>query len=164
MAAPIKLTQAKALLAVLSGGAATRRERVYYLESVLRSSVYGVPSKDGVYVGPIQENTLSLFTGYKETSSTGAVFLDLISLKESLNKYIAINEPAKISGIELSDLTLIFAGARTVTLNEADTSAISGLILNSLSLKKALIRHVEPIVHATKTSSVQLDSITLTVG
>lgn len=41
MAEPTKLTQAQALFAVLAGAAQSRRERVYYRDGVLRSTLYG---------------------------------------------------------------------------------------------------------------------------
>ncbi|MCU8036939.1 hypothetical protein ACRN98_22015 [Shewanella oncorhynchi] len=40
MAEPTKLTQAQALFAVLAGAAQARRERVYYRDGVLRSTLY----------------------------------------------------------------------------------------------------------------------------
>lgn len=40
MAEPTKLTQAQALFAVLAGAAQSRRERVYYRDGVLRSTIY----------------------------------------------------------------------------------------------------------------------------
>lgn len=40
MAEPTKLTQAQALFAVLAGAAQSRRERVYYRDGVLRSTLY----------------------------------------------------------------------------------------------------------------------------
>lgn len=76
MADPTKITQAQALFAVLAGAAQARRERVYYRDGVLRSSLYFIPHEDAseatavIRENPLNDNEVLMDTSYATSDLT----------------------------------------------------------------------------------------------
>jgi|GEM_PF-2937148 len=152
-------SQAQALLAVIAGS--TRRKAVYWRESVLRSSLYGIPDKDGISSALIQLQNSNLFTVLVEEVSSSVISLGEISLRSSLYRHDEF-EAVTSSVIGLSIIEL-----RSSLLKydkDLDILSANTLSLGAISLTKVLIKHVEPDTHQASAGVIKLSSISLIVG
>ncbi|MGI2045935.1 hypothetical protein [Shewanella oncorhynchi] len=96
MAEPTKLTQAQALFAVLAGAAQSRRERVYYRDGVLRSTLYSPI----VVFNDTANNSVSLGITYFPIVSVPLDFTD--SANNSASFFIEKKVTAKPEATELA--------------------------------------------------------------
>lgn len=160
MATPPKITQAKALLAVLAGAAMSRRKREYWVSDVLRSSLYAFVSNDEISSSGLFYSRTTLFTGYEDSVTNSGVDLSFISLRSAKVDYDADKHRIKSNAIELGSINL-----KTTQIKYKDIfqESIFGAAIEmvNISVERVLIRHVSHDENSIKCSGIALESISL---
>lgn len=123
MAEPIKLTQAQALFAVLAGGAQARRERVYYRDTVLKSTIYSP-------IETFNDNAINTASIEIEYVLINPVLIDLVDLaintaSITVEKTIAAKPEATDYVINTASLSVQAFFNRSVNINDTATNNAS---------------------------------------
>ena len=117
MAEPTKLTQAQTLFAVLAGAAQSRRERVYYRDGVLRSTIYSPIPLEVEYAA----NTAALEIVYTPIVTVPLDFVDLATNAASLAvvKTVAAKPEALDFAANSASFVVSAFIKRTISANDA---------------------------------------------
>ena len=160
MAEPTKLTQAQALFAVLAGTAQSRRERVYYRDLVLRSSLYSLLDKeDAIYTSQITNDSFRSDVAEIDNIFAVQLTVDFIELRNTQIKHEELDIIVSAQ-MTLDDLYLRTTQIKYIAPIE-DALKSAQIKLDSIVLKKTLIKYVEQSQYQINTSQVILDSISL---
>ncbi|MFW0776308.1 MAG: hypothetical protein ACN2B6_01130 [Rickettsiales bacterium] len=157
-----RMTQAQALLAVLAGG--MRKERTYFKDLALRSSLYGIlDDKDGVTAEQIELDAIYFIPLGEEQVSASQIGLDDITLRTTQISYESPSEQINAAKISLDDIYLRTTLIKYTSSDEENIMA-SQIGLDSIYLYIVLVKYDEKEVHQINASKIQLDNITLTIG
>ncbi|MGR6502816.1 hypothetical protein [Shewanella sp. Koi 1] len=141
--APPKVTQAKALFAVLAGG--MRRPRVYYREKVLRSTVYPYPLSD-VSQGEasfINGALLGLLPLYDV--SQGAVLLDFAFVSARVDYDHTPTDNLAINADFSIDMSFETTFDGTLTASEANLAINADFSMDMSMYSVTFISYEQPI-------------------
>lgn len=125
MAEPTKLTQAQALFAVLAGAAQSRRERVYYRDGVLRSTVYGPIPLDIEHA----INTASIEIIKFDITSIPLDFIDLAINTVSLEIIKTIAAKPEAFDIAINEMAIAITAFFTRNIASNDTAINNAAIV-----------------------------------
>lgn len=121
------LTQAQALFAVLAVATQARRDRVYYRDKALRSSLYFIPHRDNsVADANIVEGSLAGSSAYSDTSlATASLSFNLASVRKD---YVATDD--SMNSVLDFNIAMTYVGIAYPVYTATDDSMNSALNFN----------------------------------
>lgn len=161
-------SQAQTLLAVIAGS--TRRKVNYWRESVLRSSLYGIPQSEDLQLNsnPLALVGLRLYSTDDSVVKSESIGLESITLRSSLVRYIdaTVEHPTSTPLIVDNISLIVVSPLKEYYEPELEGPYITSVFtLDNITLKSALIRYFEPTLDVNATSNpLTLESIGLTTG